>query len=141
MNGRDTLLRAAGITKQYPGTTALGCVDFTLRRGSVHVLIGENGAGKSTLVKILAGVERPTSGRLEMEGRELRIASTRDADAHGIGIIYQELSLFPNLSVVENIFLGRELTRGRLLVDRPAQGRIALDLLQGWNRTSTSTQP
>ncbi len=130
MSAPDTLLRAAAITKRYPGTTALDAVDFTLRRGSVHVLIGENGAGKSTLVRILAGVELPTSGHLEMDGHELRLASTRDADSHGIGIIYQELSLFPNLTVVENIFLGRELTRGRLLVDRSAQERLARELLQ-----------
>lgn len=129
MSAPEVLLRACGVTRQYPGTLALDNVDFTLRRGSVHALIGENGAGKSTLVKILAGVEQPTAGHLELDGRTIRLTSTRDADSHRIGIIYQELSLFPNLSVVDNIFLGRERTRARCLVDRQAQQQAARALL------------
>jgi erythritol transport system ATP-binding protein len=103
---------AHDVTKVYPGTTALHGVSFSARPGDVHALIGENGAGKSTLVKILAGVERPTTGRLELDGRPLAFASVREAAAAGIGLIHQELQLFPDLSVAENLFIGRErLTR------------------------------
>lgn len=125
---RAPVLEARGITRVFPGTTALKSVDFTMHAGTVHALIGENGAGKSTLVKILAGADRPTSGTLAMNGRTIELDSTRDADRHGIGIIYQELNLCPNLSVSDNIFLGRELTRGGR-VDDPAQQRAARDVL------------
>jgi ABC-type sugar transport system ATPase subunit len=130
MTGGDVVLRTRGVSKVYPGTLALDDVDFAVRRGAVNVLIGENGAGKSTLVKILAGVEQPTSGRMEMDGNELRLVSTRQAEAQGIGIIHQELSLFPNLSVVENIFMGRERTRGGVVIDRSSQERTARGLLK-----------
>ncbi len=86
-------------------------VDFTVHKGAVNVLIGENGAGKSTLMKILAGVEQPTSGRILLDGAPVEFKSTREAAHAGIGIIFQELELFPNLSISENIFIGREITR------------------------------
>lgn len=123
------ILHARQITKVFPGTVALDRVDFQVRRGEVSVLIGENGAGKSTLVKILAGVLQPTSGRLELDGFEIYLHSTRDADAHGIGIIYQELNLFPNLSVTENIFMARDITRGGITVNRRAEERTVRELL------------
>ncbi len=126
----DAILRAERISKTYPGTLALDHVDFQVRRGQVNVLIGENGAGKSTLAKILAGVEQPTQGRLALEGEAIRLRSPRDADRCGIGMIYQELSLFPNLSVAENIFIAREVTAGRLMVDHKAQERRARALLE-----------
>ncbi|QOY88598.1 sugar ABC transporter ATP-binding protein [Paludibaculum fermentans] len=129
MSQSPSLLRACQVTKRYPGTVALDAVDFELRRGEVHVLIGENGAGKSTLVKLLAGVEQPTMGHLELEGREIRLGSTRDAAAAGIGMIYQELSLFPNLSVVENIFMACERTRGGV-IDRKSEEGIARGLMK-----------
>ena len=102
------ILRAQGMRKVYPGTVALKDVDFQVHRGKVNVLVGENGAGKSTLMKILAGVESPTAGRIVLDGAEIRYASPRDALAHGIGIVYQEMNLFPNLSVAENLFANRE---------------------------------
>jgi erythritol transport system ATP-binding protein len=101
-------MRAEGIRKLYPGTMALKDVDFNVYRGKVNVLVGENGAGKSTLMKILAGVEQPSSGKLILEGKQIHYASPRDALDLGIGIIYQELNLFPNMSVAENIFANRE---------------------------------
>jgi erythritol transport system ATP-binding protein len=114
---------ARNITKIYPGTMALGGVSFAARPGEVHALIGENGAGKSTLVKILAGVESPTSGQILLDGQSRRFAFVGDATAAGIGLIHQELQLFPDLSVAENVFVGRErLTRWRA-VDRAAQER------------------
>jgi erythritol transport system ATP-binding protein len=125
----EVVLAARGITKQFPGTLALDRVDFPVYRGKVNVLIGENGAGKSTLVKILAGVEQPTSGVLELDGRPIRMGSARDAAAHGIGIIYQELNLFPNLSVADNIFMARENARHGV-IDRDAQQRVTRGLMQ-----------
>ncbi len=124
----ELVFEARGVSKQYPGTLALDKVDFALRRGKVSALIGENGAGKSTLVKILAGIERPTGGTLLLDGAEISMWSVRDADAHGIGIIHQELNLCPNLSVAENIYIGRELTSHGLL-DKPRQEASARELL------------
>jgi len=123
------LLRAEAITKEYPGATALDRVDFDVHRGEVNVLIGENGAGKSTLVKIIAGVEQPTSGRLLLDGAEIRLRSTRDADALSIGMIHQELNLCPNLTVAENVFLAREMARGGV-IDSREQVRQTAALLE-----------
>jgi ABC-type sugar transport system ATPase subunit len=89
-------------------------VDFKVYRGKVNVLVGENGAGKSTLMKILAGVEPITEGRLVLEGRDIQPKSPREAEALGISIIYQEMNLFPNLNVAENIFMAHEKTRAGL---------------------------
>src|SRR4051812_11705982 len=104
------VLRAEQIGKTYGGVSALDGVDFDVHAGAVNVLIGENGAGKSTLMKILAGVEQPTSGRLLLDGQPVRFASVREAAAAGVGIVFQELNLCPNLTVTQNIFLGRDLT-------------------------------
>ena len=110
----DVILRLEGVTKVYSGTVAVKQADFEVRRGAVNVLVGENGAGKSTLMKIIAGVERPTLGRILLDGEPVVFADTADAAAHGVGIVFQELNLFGNLSVAENIFAARELTRGTL---------------------------
>jgi erythritol transport system ATP-binding protein len=125
----EPILRAEGIVKRYGGTVALKGVDFNVYPGSVNVLIGENGAGKSTLMKILAGVERPSAGRLLYRGEPLEIGSPRDALAKGIAIIYQELSLFPNLSVAENIFIARELTTAAGVVKHAEQETVARALM------------
>ena len=122
------IFHADRITKIYPGTVALDQVDFQIRRGKVNALIGENGAGKSTLVKILAGVEQPSSGRLLLGGREVRFENARDAARLGIGMIHQELNLCPNLSVADNVFLGAEKVK-RGLIDRGAQERAAREWL------------
>ncbi|THB81707.1 MAG: sugar ABC transporter ATP-binding protein [Desulfobacteraceae bacterium] len=125
----DIILKACGITKVYPGTLALNRVDFNVYRGKVNVLVGENGAGKSTLTKILAGVEVPTRGHLELEGKQVRIESFHDATRHGIGMIHQELNLFGNMNVAENIFIARELTKGRVHIDHRTQTAKAQELL------------
>ena len=104
------VMSARNVVKTYGGTRALKGVDFDIRRGSVTSLFGENGAGKSTLMKILAGVESPTSGEIVLDGETVDFSSTVDAREHGISIIHQELSLAPNLSVRDNIFMGREIT-------------------------------
>lgn len=99
---------AEGISKIYPGTKALDNVNFDLLTGKVNVLIGENGAGKSTLMKMIAGIEQPSEGKLYMGDEEVYFRDTNDARKHGIGIIHQELNLFPNLPVYQNIFMSRE---------------------------------
>jgi erythritol transport system ATP-binding protein len=119
------VLAARGVTKRYAGTTALGSVDFAIEPGSVHALIGENGAGKSTLVKILAGVEQPSSGALLFHGEPVQFTSPRDARARGIDIIHQELQLFPDLSIEENLFVGRERRTSWGTIDRAAQQAAA----------------
>ena len=100
-------LQAVGITKDYPGTRALDNVSVNFEQGKVHALLGKNGAGKSTLVKILSGAIRPTSGQLILEGKSIRINRPIDAFKKGIATVYQELSLVPEMSVAENILLGR----------------------------------
>ncbi|WP_221583483.1 sugar ABC transporter ATP-binding protein [Microbacterium sp. G2-8] len=125
----DVVMTARGITKTYGPTRALKGVDFDIRAGSVTVLFGENGAGKSTLMKILSGVEQPTSGTLELRGAPITLENTVDAAARGIAIIHQELSLAPNMNVRDNIFLGREPTRGGLFVDDGAEMERARDVL------------
>ena len=125
----EVVLRAEKITKVFPGTVALNQVDFNVYRGKVNALVGENGAGKSTLTKILAGVEVPTEGALYLENRQARIRSFHDAVRCGIGMIHQELNLFPNLNVAENIFAAREMTAAGVHIDHKAQEHQAQKLL------------
>ena len=100
---------------------ALDDVDFDVRMGAVNVLVGENGAGKSTLMKIIAGVEQPTAGEIADRRQAGALRQHRAMRrAHGIGIVFQELNLFPNLSVAENIFMARELTRAGIDIDAQA---------------------
>ena len=111
-----------GITKRFPGVMALEDVTLEVRRGTLHAICGENGAGKSTLMKILSGVYQPDEGTLEVHGRPVRFAGTRDAERAGIAIIHQELALVEDLSVAANVFLGRERrTRLGLLDDAAMQ--------------------
>jgi erythritol transport system ATP-binding protein len=128
----EVVMLAEKITKLYPGTLALDEVDFTVYKGAVNVLIGENGAGKSTLMKVLAGAERATSGRILLDGVPVHFRSTREAAQVGIGIIFQELELFPNLSISENIFIGREITRGGVVQhgEQEKMTRALLDRLE-----------
>jgi erythritol transport system ATP-binding protein len=121
-------LRAEHVTKVFPGTTALDDVTFDVHAGKVNVLVGENGAGKSTLMKVLAGVEQPTGGQVLVDGRPVELTSVGVAAANGVGIIFQELNLCPNLSVLDNLFLAQELTRGGT-IDRKAERARARELL------------
>ena len=88
----DIILRTHGISMLFPGTIALDKVDYNVWRGKVNVIIGENGAGKSTLMKILAGVQQPSLGEMQLNGKPVKFANTRDAAAHGIGMVHQELT-------------------------------------------------
>jgi simple sugar transport system ATP-binding protein len=106
------LIRAERVTKRFAGVTALEEVTFDADAGAITCLLGDNGAGKSTLIKILSGVFPPTSGRLVLAGEEVRFTSPRDALAHGIATVYQDLALVPLLSVWRNFFLGAEPTVG-----------------------------
>ncbi len=128
--GSQPLLRAQGVSKRFPGVQALDRVDFDIRPGELHALLGENGAGKSTLMGILAGVFPPDSGSLLLDGRPACLRSPRDAQEKGIAIIYQELSLIPQLSVAENIFLGREPLTILRTIDYRRMHRQAAGILE-----------
>lgn len=108
----DVVLHVEAIDKIYPGTKALDQVSFDVQKGKVNVLIGENGAGKSTLMKMIAGIEQPSSGKMYMDEKEVKFKNTTEARNHGIGIIHQELSLFPNLTVYQNMFMANEKRKG-----------------------------
>ena len=104
----EILLQMKGIDKKFPGVLALNGVDFTLRKGEIHALMGENGAGKSTLIKVLTGVYQKDGGEISLEGQNVSIKSPQDAQNKGISTVYQEITLCPNLTVAENMFIGRE---------------------------------
>ena len=104
------ILQIEEVVKTFPGVRALDRVSFDLRKGEVHALVGENGAGKSTLMHILGGVYQADSGRIIMDGREVRFADTRSAALHGISVVFQEFSLSENLSIAENVFANRQPT-------------------------------
>jgi len=127
---QNIILKLEEITKVYSGIVAVKHADLEIHRGAVNVLVGENGAGKSTLMKIIAGVERPTSGRILLDGAPIVLRSPADAVARGIGMVFQELNLFGNLSVAENIFMTREVTRGLGPIDHKEQERRAEQFLQ-----------
>jgi ribose transport system ATP-binding protein len=121
------------VSKVFPGVRALDNVSLCLQPGRLLALLGENGAGKSTLMSILAGVTMPDEGDVLVEGHPVRFASTRDARAHGIVAIFQELSLTPNLTVSENVFLGREPRNALGLIDFEAMSRATRALLERLN--------
>ena len=125
----DVVLRAVDISKTYGVTRALKGVDFDVRAGAVTVLFGENGAGKSTLMKILSGIEAPTGGHLELRGKAVDLTSPVQAVEQGISIIHQELNLCTNLSVRDNIFIGRELRTPRGGIDYERETAITRELL------------
>ncbi|MGJ4969718.1 MULTISPECIES: sugar ABC transporter ATP-binding protein [unclassified Bradyrhizobium] len=129
-NSRPPLLELQDITKSFGGVTALRGVDFTLRPGEIHGLVGENGAGKSTLMKIIAGVHTGFSGRFLLDGREVHFSSVRDARAAGIAMVHQELSVAPDLTVAENVFLGNQPTNALGIVQWRRMAREATEQLK-----------
>jgi len=123
------ILEMRGISQIFPGVKALDSVDIALYPGKVTALIGENGAGKSTMMKMLAGVEVPSSGQIFLDGEAVSLHSTQQAEKHGISIIFQELNLFPNMNVMDNIFIGNEFfQRGR--INEKYQYQLAKALLE-----------
>ena len=129
-----------GMEIAFPGVKALDKVDFTLRRGEVLALLGENGAGKSTLIKVLTGVHRMDAGTMLLEGRPIRPASPQEAQKLGISTVYQEVNLCPNLTVAENIFIGRQpMKKGR--IDWKSINRRARELMLRMGMDIDVTQP
>lgn len=126
----DVVLAAERVSKSFAGVKALNAVDFDLRYGEVHALMGENGAGKSTLMKILAGVHTDYDGAVQVGGAVVSFGGVRDAEEAGVAIIHQELNLVPELSVADNIFLGREPLIAGVLIDRRRMLRVAARLLE-----------
>ena len=135
---QDALLVMRGISKTFPGVRALNKVDFTLRKGEIHALMGENGAGKSTLIKVLTGVHIMDEGSVSMEGKPVLIRSPQDAQRIGISTVYQEVNLCPNLTVAENLFLGRE-PRSLGLISWRKMNAMAAELLEKLNISAVTT--
>jgi ribose transport system ATP-binding protein len=131
-NSDSTIMELSGITKSFPGVLALDGVDFDLKRGEVHALVGENGAGKSTLIKIISGAYKKDAGSVRLNGEATEIHNPRHAQELGIATVYQEFNLIPYLSVAENIFLGRQPMKRGLIrtIDRPGMNRAAYQLLK-----------
>jgi len=128
------------IDKSFPGVHALQNVSFSVARGEIHALVGENGAGKSTLIKVLTGVEHPDAGTITLDGQQVVIRSPLHAQALGISTVYQEVNLCPNLTVAENLFIGREpMTWGR--VDWKAMNARAREVLHGLDLDIDVTRP
>ena len=135
----QVVLTMRGICKQFPGTKALNNVDFTLRKGEIHALMGENGAGKSTLIKVLTGVYEKDAGSIRIEGvtGEAKIHSPQDAQNAGISTVYQEITLCPNLTVAENMFIGR--TKGAFINWR-ARNKRTTEILESLNIPARAKQ-
>lgn len=128
----QVLLKMKNIHKRFPGVYALKNVDYELRSGEVHALLGENGAGKSTLIKVLGGIYIADEGEIFIEGKKVELKGVKDAQKNGISIIHQELVLVPHMTVAENIFLGREAGSG-ILADRAKMTKDAQALLDAYD--------
>lgn len=126
MRSNDYILEMRGIVKRYPGVMALKGVDFAVRRNTVHCLVGENGAGKSTLIKILTGVERMTEGSITLDGKPYAGRNVREAMNAGISTVYQELNIVNQLTVAENLTLGRESNRFGVLKSNPQERSFSM---------------
>ena len=129
----ENLLRATGIHKSFAGVHALKGVDLEIMRGEIHCLAGENGCGKSTLIKLISGVYQPDAGIIEFDGKKLEKITPIDAILLGIQVIYQDFSVFPNLTVMENLALNSELSEKRKLVNWKRMRRIALEAVKKIN--------
>ncbi len=133
----DIILKMEGICKSFPGVRALHNVDFTLRKGEIHALMGENGAGKSTLIKIITGVYQKDAGQIYLEGRPVSFRSPQEAQDMGIGTVFQEIALCPNLTVAENMFIGRG--RDRFVHWKTMNGKAA-EMLSSLGIPASPTQ-
>jgi len=129
MNDSQSILKLSSITKKFPGVLALDQVDFELKKGEVHALVGENGAGKSTLIKIISGVHKRDGGSIELKGEEVNIKGPGHSRKLGISVIYQEFNLVPYLSIAENIFLGREEMKGNTVINKKEMYKKSRDIL------------
>ncbi|WP_130835580.1 sugar ABC transporter ATP-binding protein [[Erwinia] mediterraneensis] len=125
----EVIIETRNLSRLYPGVTALDQVNYRVYRNKVNVLIGENGAGKSTMMKMLAGVETPSSGEILLDGKPVTLSSTHEAEKQGISIIFQELNLFPNMNVMDNIFIANEFFQ-RGVINEKYQYALAKSLLE-----------
>src|SRR5216684_7764182 len=130
MQAERALVAARGIHKHYGGITALAGVSLEVLQGEIHALVGENGAGKSTLVKIMTGAQKPDAGEVLVRGNAVSPLTPEKARELGIGAVYQEPSLVPALTVLENVFLGRELRRRGGVLERTKMARQAAEALE-----------
>lgn len=128
-----TILTAKHITKLFPGMKALDNVDFDLREGEVHILVGENGAGKSTLAKVILGAYKAEEGEITFDNEVVKFNGTKDALAKGIVAVYQEFTLVPYITVAQNIFLNREYKNKIGLIDHKRMEKEAAELLKSLN--------
>jgi ABC-type uncharacterized transport system ATPase subunit len=133
MADEPTVLELRGMTKRFPGVVANDHVDFDLRDGEVHALLGENGAGKSTLMNILYGLYSPDEGQILLNGKPVRMHSPKDAIGHGIGMVHQHFMLIPVMTVAENIVLADEPTKGGVLLDYGTADRRVRELSESFN--------
>ncbi|NLL92236.1 MAG: ABC transporter ATP-binding protein [Ruminococcaceae bacterium] len=134
INENDYAVKMSGITKVYPnGIAANKDVDFFVRKGEIHALMGENGAGKSTLVKILFGIEQPTSGKIEINGEEISITSPQVAIGKGIGMVHQHFMLVPSLTVAENVVLGIEPRKAKTFIDYKEAVKLTEEISKKYN--------
>ncbi|NLC39927.1 MAG: sugar ABC transporter ATP-binding protein [Clostridiaceae bacterium] len=127
---KDYVLSLKGITKRFPGVTALDNVSVDIERGTIHGLIGENGAGKSTLIKILGGIYHPDSGLIEQDGNKCKFTTPIEARRAGVSVVHQEIKLSETLTVAENMFLGNLMLKGRQLVDWKGMRQRAKDIVE-----------
>lgn len=126
----DIVLEFKNITKSFPGVKALNNVSFSIRRGTVHALVGENGAGKSTLMKILNGLYQADAGSIYLDGKKINIKNSLEAREHGIAMVHQELNVVKELSIAENVFLGKEPTKRYNFIDHKKLYEESLDFLR-----------
>jgi len=133
MSDEPPVLELRGITKRFPGVVANDRVDFDLRRGEVHALLGENGAGKSTLMNVLYGLYHPDEGEILVKGERIRLHSPKDAISHGIGMVHQHFMLIPVMTVAENIVLATEPTHAGVLLDYRAANKRVAELSRSFN--------
>ena len=133
MSGRPVVLELRGITKQFPGVLANDHIDFELRRGEVHALLGENGAGKSTLMNVLYGLYHPDEGEILIEGEPVRIHTPKQAIERGIGMVHQHFMLIPVMTVAENIVLATEPRRAGVLLDYASARKRVEELASAFN--------
>src|SRR2546426_3187797 len=133
MDDAPAALELRGITKRFPGVLANDAVDFDLREGEVHALLGENGAGKSTLMNILYGLYTPDEGEILLRGKPVELGSTKASIEHGIGMVHQHFMLIPVMTVAENIVLASEPSRAGVLLDYAAARRRVRELSESFN--------
>ena len=133
VESHELVLEMRGIRKEFPGIVANDDVDFDVRRGEVHALLGENGAGKSTLMNILYGLYKPDGGEIRLAGKPVSFSSAKDAIEAGIGMVHQHFMLIPVMTVAENIVLGTEPVKGGILLDEGAAARRVRELAKSFN--------